>query len=206
MKKYLYFFLAIIMCQPLTSREFYLNYIPNIQKFSCSSCHVNPFGGGMRNVFGQDVEATLTSGIPRWDLLYELDSDGDGFTNGQELQDENGTWTFGSPMPGDESLVTKPWDPDDFPNVGSVLIDLSSSLINIFPNPSSEEINISIEEKAFDFIEIIDLNGNKVFLDKLNSNNQYSLNLSKLKLSTGQYFAILRNKINIVRKAFYYIK
>ncbi len=32
--------------------------------------------------------------------LAALDSDGDGFTNGEELQDPNGTWEVGSAAPG----------------------------------------------------------------------------------------------------------
>ena len=39
---------------------------------------------------------------PNWQLWT---SDGDGFTNGQELQDPDGTWSTGNPNPGDVSKV-----------------------------------------------------------------------------------------------------
>lgn len=83
----------------------------------CMTCHING-GGTERNAFGLDVEAIVTpnSGEPFWSAeLAQMDSDGDGFSNGEELQDPEGTWSEGDPDPGDISLVTHPGDPNSFP-------------------------------------------------------------------------------------------
>jgi len=63
---------------------------------SCIICHTTATGGTPRNPFGMDFEEN--NGI--WNkTLAAMDSDSDGFTNGQELLDPNGTWTMGSPNP-----------------------------------------------------------------------------------------------------------
>ena len=65
--------------------------IPNGSVFSCANCHVNPAGGGDRNVFGSVVESGFLNGMGasatvNWNAgLAALDSDGDGATNGEEL-------------------------------------------------------------------------------------------------------------------------
>src|SRR5262249_36861055 len=40
--------------------------------------------------------------------LASTDSDGDGYTNGEELQDPTGGWGFGSANPGNAARVTSP--------------------------------------------------------------------------------------------------
>ena len=99
----------------------------------------------MRNAFGQEVGANHLStpgsgGQVEWsEALAMLDSDGDGFTNGQELQDPAGTWRIGQPFPGDAALVTNPGDPNDFPNTTAV--DLLPGVADVYtlegnyPNP-----------------------------------------------------------------------
>lgn len=79
--------------------------IPNGTLARCANCHTNPAGGGPRNSFGQDFAA---SGFT-WTLdLAQIDSDGDGFSNGLELQDVSAEWTSGSTPPGDERMVSVP--------------------------------------------------------------------------------------------------
>lgn len=75
------------------ARDFRVNQIPNGQVFRCATCHVSAGGGGARNPFGQAVQAiTGTSSRPFWSAtLAAADSDGDGFSNGQELGDVEGT-------------------------------------------------------------------------------------------------------------------
>jgi len=98
------------------ARSFRVSQIPNGSVNSCSNCHVNPGGGGSRNAFGQAVEAGLISSNVDWgSALATLDSDGDGFTNGQELQDPNGTWQTGQSAPGNASLVFKPGSASSLP-------------------------------------------------------------------------------------------
>jgi hypothetical protein len=80
---------------------------------ACVNCHNNPDGGagcGMTpclNPFGVAFRANAYV----WNAtLAMMDSDGDGFTNGQELQDPFGLWREG-PLPGVASLATPPGNP-----------------------------------------------------------------------------------------------
>ena len=83
----------------------------------CITCHNNADGGAgcgtppCLNPFGLSFRTNMF----RWDAaLAMLDADGDGFTNGQELQDAFGAWTEG-PYPGVASLVTPPGNPATSP-------------------------------------------------------------------------------------------
>ncbi|XP_033727143.1 peptidyl-glycine alpha-amidating monooxygenase A-like [Pecten maximus] len=55
--------------------------------------HLNPRGGGNINPFGKDFK---NAGMKWTRALCEMDSDGDGETNGQELGDPDCVWTKGS--------------------------------------------------------------------------------------------------------------
>ena len=50
-------------------------------------------------------------------FLASLDADGDGVSNGEELQDGFGVWTVGQPAPGNATLVTLPGDLSSDPKV-----------------------------------------------------------------------------------------
>lgn len=80
------------------ARPFRLNQLPNTPA-GCATCHISPGGGGPRNAFGEDVNRTLQGGNVVWADLFDLDSDGDGYTNGQELADPSGTWRIGDSRP-----------------------------------------------------------------------------------------------------------
>ena len=88
--------------------------VPNGGQFSCSLCHLNPRGGGARTIFGEDSRHSLTGRNVNWPPLCALDSDGDGFTNGQELGDADCNWQRGAAVDGPP---TNPSDPNDFPRM-----------------------------------------------------------------------------------------
>ncbi len=82
--------------QTMQASSSYVSRIPNGATFSCANCHVNPAGGGTRTPFGE----AFRSNSHLWNAaLAALDSDGDGYSNGVELGDPNGTWASGQPNP-----------------------------------------------------------------------------------------------------------
>jgi hypothetical protein len=90
---------------PAAARSDYVDRIPNGGVHDCDNCH----GGG---AFKSD-----------WDRLgwgaklARKDSDGDGFSNGEELQDPDGRWRPGRADPGDRGLVSNPGDRRSVPAV-----------------------------------------------------------------------------------------
>ncbi len=81
--------------------------IPNSGVYSCDTCHDS---GYALNSFGSDFD---DNGQEWNSTLAELDSDGGGVSNGEELLDLSGDWGEGDDDPGDESEVTSPGDADD---------------------------------------------------------------------------------------------
>ena len=96
----------------------------------CITCHNNPDGG--QGCFDLKPPATNTAPCFNpfgaafkangkvWNATLALaDADGDGFTNGQELQDPLGTWVKSTdpPEPGNKAYVTRPGFPDDNPGL-----------------------------------------------------------------------------------------
>lgn len=108
LKMFFLFFLSVTQVWGLSS---YVSSIPNGAKFSCFNCHDN-LRTNSRNQFGKD----FASHNDTWGAsLAAIDSDGDTFSNGTELQDPNGTWVKGQPDPGNPDLVTNPGNPASKP-------------------------------------------------------------------------------------------
>ena len=80
------------------AKQFRVGQIPNASQFSCDTCH-EPGNTGYVNQFGVQVLSHLKSGDVKWEEMWNLDADGDGYTNGQELGDPNGTWRIGMANP-----------------------------------------------------------------------------------------------------------
>jgi hypothetical protein len=87
--------------------------LPNGFQNSCSNCHNSSRGGGARNVFGQFVQSSgaydRRARTIDFSLLFDTDSDGDGYTNGEELGDPEGD---GTTIPG--------WDATLPGNIGDI--------------------------------------------------------------------------------------
>lgn len=96
----------------LEARSRRVGQLPNGGKFECNTCHTNG-GGSPRNSFGlatfSFMNTPSAAGNVEWVAeLAMLDSDNDGFTNGEELQDALGEWRIPAADPGMFSLVSNP--------------------------------------------------------------------------------------------------
>ena len=81
--------------------------VPNAVTMGCLTCHNNSVGGDGPGCAGAGTPclqsfgmAFRTNGFVWNNTLAGLDSDGDGWTNGQELLNPSGSWTSGSADPG----------------------------------------------------------------------------------------------------------
>lgn len=105
------------------ARSNFPGFIPNGNTNSCGTCHVSAGGGGSRTKFGEDVKMTkggdTAAFTPIWSNVFSLDSDGDGYTNGVELGDPEGTWVKDA-TPG--AYVSHPGKVDSTP-CGNAKID-----------------------------------------------------------------------------------
>lgn len=105
-----------LLCLPLQARPYRVDLLPNGNVYGCSNCH-DSGGGGPRNLFGYAVEEVVIGNQPFWSAaLAALDSDQDGFTNGEELGDPDGDGIIDPSRP-----VSHPGDPLSFPVIPPVL-------------------------------------------------------------------------------------
>ena len=108
---------ALLVTLPALAQPDFMMSIPNGFAHACSTCHDTPVPAAEWNAFGTDIKDTLVDGKPDWASVCEIDSDGDGATNGEELGDSGCTWVMGdeNPVadvfhPGDEDSVPEPDD------------------------------------------------------------------------------------------------
>lgn len=102
------------------ARPDFVSLVPNADLKSCQTCHLgqppnfNPFG---RAVFENALDRSAGTSIVRWSpLIANLDSDGDGVSNGAELGDPAGSWRPGQPAPGNRADVTEPGNANSVPS------------------------------------------------------------------------------------------
>lgn len=208
---FIVYFLAFVLFSNIAeSRPFRVQQYPNGTEFQCAGCHVNPSGGGTLNSFGQDVFSSLDGQNVNWGPeLAALDSDGDGFSNGVELLDPEGTWETGDDNPGDANDVTAPYDENDFPTtsvneIAEQFIDFNFTTSNVFE--STVEFNISTQLGSDFRISVYSADGkfvdmiyNGIITDKQfiwNGNNSFGKVLS----SGIYYIAIETEKIKMIKK------
>jgi hypothetical protein len=204
MKILLLFAITFILSSKLFALPEYTYRIPNSYKNLCSNCHLqDDSSDNKRNPFGLDFAANGK----KWStVLAKLDSDGDGFTNGQELEDPLGIWN-GDTL-GMSPTVTRPGDPNSRPTSIN-LADIP--IFEIAPNPAKENINLrfSISQRESFELSIIDING--VVVNRISvSNNKgdfqnYNLVLkdeNNAPLASGLYFIQIAASNFINRKSF----
>lgn len=93
------------------ARSFRVAQLPNGNVNGCANCHVSAGGGGTRTAFGELVLNSYLdgSGNVLWgSALAAEDSDGDGYSNGHELEDPFGIWSSGASAPGNPNFVSNP--------------------------------------------------------------------------------------------------
>jgi len=180
-----------------------VSHLPNGSVSSCANCHINPGGGGARNAFGTEVAQNfLVNGIVQWGpQLAALDSDGDGATNGEELQDPNGTWARGQAAPGDANLVTNPGDASSTPSLTSIH-DLaghfspeSFRILKNYPNPFNARTTLSFNSPSAGryIMTVTDLRGRQIHrsLIEVDAAGIHEISWDSGQISSGIYTVTL---------------
>ncbi|MBI3124066.1 MAG: T9SS type A sorting domain-containing protein [Ignavibacteriales bacterium] len=203
--------LVLLIAINISAMDFRVNQIPNGGKFGCANCHVSPAGGGARNAFGQMVESKYLdfNGNVKWSAAMAAeDPDGDGFTNGQELQDPTGAWGAGDKAPGTASLVTNPGDRNSKPagtDVEGIELPTTYSLAQNYPNPfnPTTKINFTLPVSGKVVLEIFDITGKSVatLVDAEMQSGIHSVEFNAVGLSSGIYlYRIKANQFIATRK------
>lgn len=149
--------LLLFMPGKALARSWRPSQYPNGVKLDCAACHIGG-GGGPRTPFGLAVEAIVTPGSQDafWSAaLAALDSDEDGFTNGEEVGDPEGdgiaTVGFVPTNPGDAAsnpLKNKmPTAKITAPTSGSKFTDLD--VITLTATAKDTEATGTIAKVAF---------------------------------------------------------
>lgn len=101
-------FLFLSLPDVAQARPNRVDMVPHGSAFGCDLCHTS--AGGLTD-FGFDSFTYTTNGNVSWSNLSKEDSDQDGYTNGVELGDPNGTWKAGNAEP--SGSYTDPSDAND---------------------------------------------------------------------------------------------
>jgi len=110
--------LCLLFALPVQARSGRQNQFPHGNTIKCDACHTDTWG---ITDFGFDAYAASTNNVIDWAELSAMDSDRDGYTNGVELGDPNGTWRRGNAQPSGDF-----WNPgikDDNPCGNDILED-----------------------------------------------------------------------------------
>ena len=118
-----------LLIKGVDARTFRVNDLPNFSTIGCGGCH-DDFPPANNN-FGIDAWRSFSPDLSRnsgarvvWRNLYNLDSDGDGYTNGEELGDPYGQWTQGAtPRFSSFSNPSNRFQTLNLPNCGNGSVD-----------------------------------------------------------------------------------
>ncbi len=157
--------LAVAAFGKATAWEYSDAQIPNGSKFSCITCHTS-MDGKTCNAFGKATGKYYSKGELNWcAALAALDSDGDGYSNGTELGDPNGTWSEGNTDPGDYNTITNPGNSKSYPTTSAVEETIIANSMLVFPNPASYAVTVSVSLSyaGSGWLEIYDIMGGLVY-------------------------------------------
>ncbi|MCX6148640.1 MAG: T9SS type A sorting domain-containing protein [Candidatus Kapabacteria bacterium] len=212
MKKCFIYLLVLVFALSLNfsySTEALLKLIPNGKQYSCLNCHTVMTGGeGTVHLFGKAFNTNKRI----WNAkLAALDSDGDGFTNGQELQDVKGVWKVGGADPGNPNYVTNPSNKDDFPASVEQIENFSFEILNLFPLPVKVDFSLALNIKRAGLLDISLYSIDGRFISSLftgeKAEGEYNFNFNLLNqynsnLLDGVYFIEVKQNYAILRKRF----
>ena len=182
----------------LEARSFRVNQLPNGSSVGCGGCHVSPSGGGARNAFGSLVQSSFLTGggDVNWVAnLATVDSDGDGFTNGHELEDPFGLWSTDSANPGNSAFVTNPGSSSDVPSGEAAKFSLHMNITGMSPH-TGQYFEISVVDVATDSVvanediaSIVDPDFEYVFMHALDAGASYNIDMWADLNTNGSYDA-----------------
>lgn len=96
-----------LLSAPSSAYSSYADEIPGDLTGQCLVCHIDPNGDGDLNSYGIDYGAYQSV-----EDIASLDSDNDGYTNQEELEDVT--------LPGDDTSYPEPEEPEGTPGFGVV--------------------------------------------------------------------------------------
>ena len=200
MKIFTILIISIFTITSLNARPFRIDQIPNGTLNRCSNCHVNPNGGGTLTPFGTEVKNNFLENMNVvWNSeLASIDSDGDGYTNGEELQDPNGEWSIGISAPGDINLVSNPGIQSSIPNTTSVedfALKTGLFIKSIAPNPVKDISTLSLHA----------VNSGNLKIELFNTAGGFELELLNTDLIPGEHSMVFQIN-NKVESGLYFAK